>query len=58
MPTWITAFDLDPLQTIDNKLRWLADAAHGGWICGFGHDVNLPFACIAEREGRFEADGI
>jgi len=57
-PTWITAFDLDPLQSVDSKLRWLADAARGEWVCAFGHDTAMPFARIVEREGRFEAEGI
>ena len=57
-PTWITAFDLDPLQSVDSKLRWLAEAARGEWVCAFGHDTGMPFARIAEREGRFEADSI
>jgi glyoxylase-like metal-dependent hydrolase (beta-lactamase superfamily II) len=57
-PTWITAFDLDPLQSVDSKLRWLTDAARGEWVCGFGHDTLTPFARVVEREGRFETDEI
>jgi glyoxylase-like metal-dependent hydrolase (beta-lactamase superfamily II) len=57
-PTWITAFDLDPLQSVESKLRWLTDAARGEWVCAFGHDTGMPFARVMEREGRFEADGI
>jgi glyoxylase-like metal-dependent hydrolase (beta-lactamase superfamily II) len=57
-PTWITAFDLDPLQSVDSKLRWLADAAAGEWVCAFGHDTGMPFARIVKREDRFEAYGI
>jgi glyoxylase-like metal-dependent hydrolase (beta-lactamase superfamily II) len=57
-PTWITAFDLDPLQSVESKLRWLTDAARGEWVCAFGHDTGMPFARIMESEGRFEADGI
>ena len=57
-PTWITAFDLDPLQSVDSKLRWLSDAVRGEWVCAFGHDIALPFARIAQREGHFETNGI
>ena len=57
-PTWITAFDLDPLQSVDSKLRWLTEAFRGEWVCGFGHDTAIPFARIVERQGHFEADGI
>ena len=45
-PTWMTAFDLYPLETIENKMRWLAAAVDGSWLCGFGHDVETPFARI------------
>jgi glyoxylase-like metal-dependent hydrolase (beta-lactamase superfamily II) len=55
-PTWVAAFDLYPLETIDNKIRWLRAAAEGEWLCGFGHDVDLPFARIVkDPKMRFAA---
>jgi len=45
-PTWMTAFDLYPLQTIESKIRWLTAASEGQWICGFGHDTEIAFAQI------------
>jgi glyoxylase-like metal-dependent hydrolase (beta-lactamase superfamily II) len=45
-PTWVAAFDLDPVRSIDTKTEWLGRAAEGGWLCGFGHDANVPFARI------------
>ena len=27
-PTWVTAFDLYPLQSIESKMQWLAAAAN------------------------------
>ncbi len=45
-PSWVTAFDLYPLQTIETKLDWLAKAADQNWICGFGHDPAVDFARI------------
>jgi len=56
-PTWVAAFDLYPLETIDNKIRWLTAAVEGGWYCGFGHDVSIPFARIAaDAKTRFVCD--
>ncbi len=52
-PTWVAAFDLDPVQSIDSKLHWLEAAARGEWICAFGHDPSLAFARIAHRDGKF-----
>jgi glyoxylase-like metal-dependent hydrolase (beta-lactamase superfamily II) len=50
-PTWVAAFDLFPLEAIDNKTRWLTDAADGAWVCGFGHDPDIDFARI-EKSGQ------
>ena len=46
-PTWVAAFDLCPTLTIDNKMRWLAAAADGQWLCAFSHEKKLAFAHIA-----------
>jgi glyoxylase-like metal-dependent hydrolase (beta-lactamase superfamily II) len=55
-PTWVAAFDLFPLQAIDNKIRWLTEAARGGWICGFAHDADIAFTRIGSA-GQFAAVG-
>ncbi|HYW46308.1 MAG TPA: MBL fold metallo-hydrolase [Bryobacteraceae bacterium] len=58
-PTWVAAFDLYPLVTIESKLRWLAAAAEGNWICGFAHDTELGFARIAvDPRTRFAASAV
>ncbi len=58
-PTWVTAFDLFPLETIANKLRWLGDAAEHQWVCGFGHDVDMAFArIIPDPKTRFSAEPV
>jgi glyoxylase-like metal-dependent hydrolase (beta-lactamase superfamily II) len=49
-PSWVAAFDLYPLQAIETKIKWFAEAAAGGWICGFGHDPKLDFARISVYE--------
>jgi glyoxylase-like metal-dependent hydrolase (beta-lactamase superfamily II) len=48
-PTWVTAFDLYPLQSIESKMQWLDAAAKGGWICGFSHDTETAFARVTEH---------
>jgi len=45
-PTWVASFDLYPLETIENKVRWLGAAVEGIWFCGFAHDVEVVFARI------------
>ncbi len=53
-PTWVAAFDLDPVQSIDSKLDWLTRAARGEWICAFAHDPAMAFARILLRGDQFE----
>jgi len=55
MPTWVAAFDLDPIQSIDTKLTWLTAAARGDWVCAFAHDPAMAFARVVVRENKFEA---
>jgi len=54
-PSWVAAFDLFPLQAIDNKTRWLDRAVQGNWLCGFGHDPELAFARIEKTEQAYSA---
>lgn len=54
-PTWVAAFDLYPLETIDNKRRWLDEAARGGWMCAFAHDPEIAFTRIAQQDNGFTA---
>jgi glyoxylase-like metal-dependent hydrolase (beta-lactamase superfamily II) len=58
-PTWVAAFDLYPLETIETKTRWLTAAEEGAWRCAFGHEVDLPFARIfPDPKTRFRAAGL
>ena len=57
IPTWVAAFDLFPIESIDNKFRWLGKAAAEEWVCGFGHDPETAFARVRMRDARFETAG-
>jgi glyoxylase-like metal-dependent hydrolase (beta-lactamase superfamily II) len=50
-PPYIMAFDLSPLYTLAEKKRLLNEAADGGWIAAFGHDIGTP-ACRLARNDR------
>jgi len=54
-PTWVSGFDLFPLEAIDNKTRLLTEAAREGWWCSFGHDPVTGFAKIEVMEGKWRA---
>jgi len=58
-PTWMTAFDLYPLETIESKMHWLDAAAEGNWACAFAHDVEIPFARIVrDSKTHFAAERV
>lgn len=46
--SWTMAYDLYPVELIENKKRLLAQAAAEGWLCVFGHDPRTPWARIVE----------
>jgi len=52
-PTWVSGFDLFPLETIANKTELLGRAAAEGWWCSFGHDPRINFAKIEVKEGKW-----
>lgn len=56
--TWVMAFDLFPLQTIESKKRYYAEAIPGGWLTVFTHDPNVPWGYVAKDEkGRMVVRG-
>lgn len=52
-PTWVSGFDLFPLQTIDTRTGLLGRAAEEGWWCSFAHDPKIAFAKIEVAEGKW-----
>jgi glyoxylase-like metal-dependent hydrolase (beta-lactamase superfamily II) len=52
-PTWVSAFDLFPLETIANRTELLERAAAEDWWCSFGHDPVAAFARIEQVEGKW-----
>lgn len=50
--TWGMAFDLYPLETIENKNRFYAEAIPGKWLVIFTHDVNTPWGYVEELPGK------
>jgi glyoxylase-like metal-dependent hydrolase (beta-lactamase superfamily II) len=45
-PTWVPAFDLFPLESIETRIRWLNRAVEENWLCGFGHDHEIGFTKV------------
>jgi glyoxylase-like metal-dependent hydrolase (beta-lactamase superfamily II) len=49
--TWVMAFDLDPVQTIESRKRYYAQAIPGKWLTLFTHDPGPPWAYIQRDQG-------
>jgi glyoxylase-like metal-dependent hydrolase (beta-lactamase superfamily II) len=48
--TWVMAFDLQPLQTIDSRKRYYAQAIPQKWLTIFTHDPTVPWAYVEKAE--------
>ncbi len=49
--TWVMAFDLFPLETIESRKKFYAEAIPGKWLVAFTHDPKTPWAYV-EMEGN------
>jgi glyoxylase-like metal-dependent hydrolase (beta-lactamase superfamily II) len=47
---WTTGFDLFPLETIDNRKRYYAQAIPENWLTIFTHETNVPWAYVEKDE--------
>jgi glyoxylase-like metal-dependent hydrolase (beta-lactamase superfamily II) len=55
-PTWVMAFDLSPIATIDNRKRYYARAIPEKWLTIFTHDSQIPWAYIElDEKGKLAA---
>ena len=49
---YLTAFDLYPLESLDAKRRWLAEAERENWLLFFGHGTEQVAGRLTRQEGR------
>jgi len=47
---WVMAFDLFPLQTLESRKRFYAEAIPRKWLTIFTHDPNMPWAFVERDE--------
>jgi glyoxylase-like metal-dependent hydrolase (beta-lactamase superfamily II) len=47
---WVMAFDLYPLETVESKKRYYAQAIPEKWLTMFTHDPNTPWAYVEAGE--------
>jgi len=55
--TWVMAFDLFPLETIESRKEFYSHAIPEKWLTMFTHDPNVPWAYVGKDErGRMVAE--
>lgn len=50
--TWVMAFDLFPLETIENRKKYYTEAIPQNWLTIFTHDPDIPWACLESVNGK------
>jgi glyoxylase-like metal-dependent hydrolase (beta-lactamase superfamily II) len=50
---WVSAYDLDPMTTIETKRRWQRWLAERQAIIVFQHDPQVPVGRLVEQDGRY-----
>jgi glyoxylase-like metal-dependent hydrolase (beta-lactamase superfamily II) len=50
-PTWAMAYDLFPLETIENRKKYYAQAVPEQWLTMFTHDPNVSWSYV-QRDGN------
>lgn len=53
--TWVMAYDLFPLETIENKKRYYSQAIPQQWLTVFTHDPEIPWIYPAREDGKIVA---
>jgi len=57
--TWVMGFDLFPLETIESRKRYYAQAVPEQWLTVFTHDPNMPWAHLERNDaGKMVARGV
>jgi len=47
-PTWVMSYDLYPLETIENRKKFYAEAVRENWLVVFTHEPHTPMAFVDE----------
>lgn len=55
---WIMGYDLYPMDTLENKKKWIPLVAREGWIALFAHDPHVPAGYLRERDGSWEVEPV
>ena len=56
--TWVMAYDLFPLETIENRKRYYSKAVPEKWLTIFTHDPEIPWAYVESKDGKYAAEPV
>lgn len=51
--SYIMSYDLFPLETLENKMRYFEEAIAEDWIVGFVHDPQFFFGRIGKKDNKY-----
>ena len=51
-PVWAMAYDLFPLEVLENRKRYYARAVPEQWLTIFTHDPNIPWAYVDSSDNK------
>jgi glyoxylase-like metal-dependent hydrolase (beta-lactamase superfamily II) len=54
-PTWVMAYDLFPLEVIEQRKKYYAESMPGRWLTLFTHDPHVPWAHIVKEDNKYSA---
>lgn len=55
---WTMAYDIDPLQTIDEKARFLQNATANHWLLLFEHDPDVAAGYVESADDRLRVEPV
>lgn len=55
---WVTAYDVEPLETIETKRRWQRWALEQNALIISAHDPHKPVARLQETEGKMQLESV
>jgi glyoxylase-like metal-dependent hydrolase (beta-lactamase superfamily II) len=55
---WVMAYDLFPMETIENKKRFYGEAIPGRWLVIFTHDPAIPWGYVKEAGGKCSVETV
>ena len=51
-PIWVMAYDLFPMETIENKKKYYEKAVPDRWLTIFSHDPDIPWTYLDKESGK------